>query len=181
MLTAVFGCERLHTYVYGTRFTIESNHTTLEMIILDNRAAVPQRLQRMLLRIQQYDVQIRYRSGKEMAIADTMSRQPRSDNKTIELDMQISHVQFPSHKLDDLRRETRNDSELQKLFKVADLIVSATYTHYCGHSGHIVLKGNRIVMPASFHAENLVKLHESHQGIEEMRLRAHSCVFWAQS
>ena len=42
----------------------------------------------------------------------------------------------------------------------------------------IVLKGNRIVMPASLQPETLVKLHESHQGIEKMRLRARSCEFW---
>ena len=42
----------------------------------------------------------------------------------------------------------------------------------------IVLKGNRIAMPASLHAESLVTLHESHQGIEKMHLRARSCVFW---
>ena len=42
----------------------------------------------------------------------------------------------------------------------------------------IVLKGNRVVMPASLQPEILVNLHESHQGVEKMRLRARSCVFW---
>ena len=45
MLAVVFGCERFHTYVYGTRFTVESDHKPLEMIILKNLAAAPQRLQ----------------------------------------------------------------------------------------------------------------------------------------
>ena len=118
MLAVVFGCERFHTYVYGTRFTVESDHKPLEMIILKNLAAAPQRLQRMLLRTQPYEVQIRYRHGKEMALADTLSRQPCPDNKSIELDVQISHVQFSTRNLDDVRRETRNDSELQNLLKV---------------------------------------------------------------
>ncbi len=42
----------------------------------------------------------------------------------------------------------------------------------------IVLKGNRIVMPASLYAETLAKLHEPNQGIEKMRLCERSCVFW---
>ena len=105
VLAVVFGCERFHTYVYGTRFTVESDHKPLEMIILKNLAAALQRLQRMLLRIQPYDVQIRYRPGKEMALADTLSRQTCPDNKTIELVVQISHVRFSTRKLDDLRRE----------------------------------------------------------------------------
>ena len=157
------------------------------MIILNNLAAAPQRLQRMLLRIQPYDVQIRYRPGKEMALADTLSRQPCSDNKTIELDVQISHVQFSTRKLDDLRRETRNGSELQNLLKVIvdgwpdcqrnlhpQLRPSCPYRDELVADDGIVLKGNRIVMPASLQPETLV----THQGIEKMRLRARSCVFW---
>ena len=191
MLAVVFGCERFHTYVYGTRFTVESDHKPLEMIILKNLAAAPQRLQRMLLRIQPYEVQIRYRPGKEMALADTLSRQPCPDNKTIELDVQISHVQFSTRKLDDLRRETRNDSELQNLLKVIvdgwpdrqrdvhpQLRSFWAYRDELVSDDGIVLKGNRIVMPESLHSETLAKLHEAHQGIEKMRLRARSCVFW---
>ena len=115
MLAVVFGCKRFHTYVYETRSTVESDHKPLEIIILKNLVAATQRLQRMLLRIQPYDVHISYRPGKEIALGDTLSGQPCPDNKTIELDVQISHVHFSTRKLDDLRRETRNDSELQNL------------------------------------------------------------------
>ena len=47
MFAVVFGCERFHTYVYGTRFTVESDHKPLQMIILKNLAAAPHRLQRI--------------------------------------------------------------------------------------------------------------------------------------
>ena len=33
-------------------------------------------------------------------------------------------------------------------------------------------------MPENLHAETLVKLHESHQGIEKMRLPTRSYMFW---
>ena len=39
----VFGCERFHTYVYGTRFRFESDHEPLEVNILNNLAVVPHR------------------------------------------------------------------------------------------------------------------------------------------
>ena len=118
MLAVRFGCDRFHTYVYETRFTVESDHKPLEMTILKNLAAALQRLKRMLLRIQPYDVQIHYRPGKEMVLVDTLSRQPCPDNKTIEIYVHIIHVQFSTRKLDDLRRETRNGSELQNMLKV---------------------------------------------------------------
>ena len=126
-----------------------------------------------------------------MALAETLSRQPCPDNKTIELDVQISHVQFSSRKLDDLRRETRNDSELQNLLKVIvdgwperqrdlhpPLRSFWAYRDELGADDGIVLKGNRIVMPASLHSETLAKLHEAHKEIEKMHLRACSSVFW---
>ena len=81
MLAVVFGCERLHTYVFGKSVTIESDHRPLEMIHIKNLSAAPQRLQRMLLRIQPCAITILYRPGKEMAMADALSRQP-SDRRS---------------------------------------------------------------------------------------------------
>ena len=191
MLAVVFGCERFHTYVYGKRFRIQSDHKPLEMIHLKNLAAAPQRLQRMLLRIQPYDIVIKYKPGKEVTLADSMSRQPCSNSESLEFDVQISHVQFSTRKLDELRQETRNGDKLQSLLKViADgwpdrqrdvhpqLRAFWPFRDELVADDGIVLKGNQIVMPASLHAETLAKLHKSHQGIEKTRLRARSCVFW---
>ena len=72
MLAVVFGCERFHSYVYWTRFTVKANHKPLEMITLKILAAAPQIRQQMLLCIQPYDVQIRYRPGKETVLADRL-------------------------------------------------------------------------------------------------------------
>ena len=88
----VFGCERFHTYLFGKRFFVQSDQKPLEMIHRKNLAAAPQRLQRMLLRLQPYDFELRYKPGKEMALADTMSRQPCRDKEQIELDVQITYV-----------------------------------------------------------------------------------------
>lgn len=76
LLAVVFGCERFHTYVYGKNFTVESDHKPLEMIQHNPLTAAPPRLQRMLLRLQPYDMIIRYRPGKEILLADGLSRLP---------------------------------------------------------------------------------------------------------
>ena len=60
LIAVVFGCERFHTYLYGKSFTVESDHKPLEMIQRKPLTAAPPRLQRMLLRLQPYDVTIRY-------------------------------------------------------------------------------------------------------------------------
>ena len=76
LLAIVFTCQRFNTYVLGRPFTVESNHKPLEMIHQKSLASAPPRLQRMLLQLQQYDVTIRYRPGKEMLLADALSRCP---------------------------------------------------------------------------------------------------------
>ena len=156
MLAVVFGCERFHTYVFGKSVTIESDHRPLEMIHLKNLSAAPQRLQRMLLRIQPYAITIRYRPGKEMAMADALSRQPCDNKEQIQLDVQLHFVQFSTQRLEILRDETRQDAELMELQTII-------------HDGW---PEKRKEVPAE-------KLHAAHQGIEKTRLRARTCVYWS--
>ena len=73
MLSIVFACERFHTYLYGRTFIIENDHKPLEMVALKNLDKAPPRLQRLLLRLQPYDCQIKYRPGKEMLLVDALS------------------------------------------------------------------------------------------------------------
>lgn len=73
LLACVFAAERFHSYVFGKPFVIESNHKPLEMICRKSLPAAPARLQRMLLRLQRYDYDIKYRPGKEMTLADSLS------------------------------------------------------------------------------------------------------------
>ena len=140
----------------------------------------------MPLRIQPYDIVIRYKPGKEVTLADTMSRQPCSNADSLESDVEISHVQFSTQK-----RETRNANKLQSILKVIvngwpdrQRDLHTQLRHFWPYRDELVadhsiaLKGNQIVLPASLHAETLAKLLESHQGIEKTRLRSRSCVFW---
>ena len=73
LLAIMYGCEKFHTYIYRRTFITETDHKPLEMISLKNFIAAPARLQRMLLRLQQYDMIITYRPGKEMLLADAFS------------------------------------------------------------------------------------------------------------
>ena len=74
LLAVVFGCEWFRTYLYGCKLQVESDHKPLEMISLKNLIAAPLRLHGMLLCLQEYDLSIIYRPGKEMTLADGFSR-----------------------------------------------------------------------------------------------------------
>ena len=75
LLAIVFACEKFDTYIYGRDVVaVETDHKPLEVIVRKALNSAPQRLQRMLLRLQRYNLEIRYKKGKEMFLSDTLSR-----------------------------------------------------------------------------------------------------------
>ena len=61
----VFALKRQHHYTYGHTFTEETDHEPLTSIGKNSIAPASPRLQRLLLRLAQYDVHIEYFRGKE--------------------------------------------------------------------------------------------------------------------
>ena len=75
LLAIVFTCERFDTYIYGRNVVaVETGHKPFEVIVHKALNSAPQRLQQMLLRLQRYNLDIRYKKGKEMFLEDTLSR-----------------------------------------------------------------------------------------------------------
>ena len=78
LLAQVFGMEKNHQYVYGQKVTLWTDHKPLGMIAKKMLAAAPKRLQRLMLRLMQYDVEIKYKRGLEYG---TLSRKSRSRSR----------------------------------------------------------------------------------------------------
>ncbi|PIK48383.1 hypothetical protein BSL78_14743 [Apostichopus japonicus] len=74
MLAIVYGCEKFHQYIYGKEVLVESDHKPLEAIVRKPLVSAPPRIQRLLMRAQRYNLKVEYKPGKEMYIADTLSR-----------------------------------------------------------------------------------------------------------
>ena len=120
LLACVFGAERFHTYLYGAPFTIESDHQSLEMITRKSLSAAPARLQRMHICLQRYDYVIRYRHGKEVVLADALSRTPASiESPEISLNVRVCFVQF----------STRNSRKSRKQHNKIQSFTTYWYTY----------------------------------------------------
>ena len=123
LLAVVFSLGKFHQYIYGTHVNIESDHKPLEIITRKQLCQAPPRLQRMLLRLQRYDYTLRYTPGKDMVIADTLSRayipHTPSDDLEEELDCAVHMVLEKSSATDkglqNVRKNTETDHTLQKL------------------------------------------------------------------
>jgi hypothetical protein len=191
LLAIVFGCTRFHTYVYGTRFTVESDHKPLESIQHKNLANTPPRLQRMMLRLQPYDFNIVYKPGREMVLADSMSRLNPKKGPQIALDTTIHVVQFSTEKLREMQQHTSNDEVLHVLKETilngwpeSPRQVCKSIRQYWSCRNELsledglILFGDRIIIPESKRREVMDKLHYGHQGVNKCQLRAKTCVFW---
>ena len=74
MLAIVFGMRRFHTYTFGRHTIVLSDHKPLEIITKKPLENAPRRIQGMMLKLQMYDIDVRYQKGSEMHIADLLSR-----------------------------------------------------------------------------------------------------------
>lgn len=94
LLAVVFGLEKFHTYMFGKSLVVHSDHKPLESIILKQLSTAPPRLQRMLLRIQPYDISIRCWPGKDMIYVDCSSCVQPSPGRDVKLEQAIHMVQI---------------------------------------------------------------------------------------
>jgi len=60
----MFGCDKFYQYLFGRVFEVETDHKPLETIMKKPLAETPLRLQKMLLRLQKYNMTVKYKKGK---------------------------------------------------------------------------------------------------------------------
>ena len=195
MLGVVFALTRLHQYSFGRHVTVISDHKPLESLDLKNLNLCPPRLQRMLLRIQEYDYDIVYRPGPKIPVPDCLSRlvpSSRCDPDVPGMDIHVNEIVLTHQsKLETIRTHVSRDNTL---LTVRDFITEGwpadrssipttvlpywPYKDELGYYNGIIVKGDRVVIPSSLVNDVLKDIHSGHLGIEKCRLRARASVFW---
>ena len=124
LLAIVFGCERFHCYTYGVKVDVQSDHKPLEPIMKKPLSQTPPRIQRLLIRLQKYQLEVRYVPGKYLYIADTLSRAfltepddlPTSDldkDSKVMIHSLVTNLPVSDQKSIQLKEATRTDGTQQ--------------------------------------------------------------------
>ena len=126
MLGIVFGLERFHQYVYERHVEVHTDHKPVESVYTKHLFAAAPRLARMLLRIQQYDVSIKYVPGNDVKLADALSRlNPCNTGHIRGLDLSVDevhmHLNASPTRIVEIRMETSKDSILHALCEIISL------------------------------------------------------------
>ena len=67
----------------GGRIIVETHHKPLESIFNKPLNTAPPRLQRMLLKLAKYNLDVRYVFGKNQVLSDCISRAPLTDTESV--------------------------------------------------------------------------------------------------
>lgn len=200
LLAIVFACERFHQYIYGQQGVIvDSDHKPLQSIFKKPLMSVPARLQRMMLRIQGYDLIVNYVPGKYMYIPDMLSRSPLPDlysdevskNILYQVQMIVNNVPISNDKLTLIKRETKKDEVLNAISKYVTsgwpdnkYDVANNVKEYWSIKDElfivdeVLFKDKSVVIPRNLRNTMLSIIHEGHLGIDRCKRRARQVMFW---
>lgn len=125
LLAVCFGLERFHYYIFGKPIIVETDHKPLVPIFKKPLNKCPGRLQRMLVQLKKYDIEVVYKPGKELHIADALSRAYDKNDKytgwSEEIESQICSVNYVNatkEKIKQLLEHTDKDEELKLLKEI---------------------------------------------------------------
>lgn len=139
-LAILHACTRFDQYVTGRKLIkVVTDHMPLVSIFKKPLLMAPKRIQRMLIKLKKYRIELNYKRGKEMHIADILSRRfPAEDDKNtpfeeeevyelrqikkifkeIEQVSSISEIDIEDDMLNAIRTTTKADPEMIELREI---------------------------------------------------------------
>ena len=145
----------------------------------------------MLLQLQRYNLTIKYRPGKDMLLADALSRCPARGSEEIKLDMRVDYVAFNKAWIAKLKETTREDPITGTVYQ----LTQQGWPHQRRHTPRmaraywdfrdelstddgLLLKDPRIVIPSCLHEEYFERLHYGHLSASKIQDNARQHLYW---
>ena len=194
----MFGCDCFEAYIYGRKLVhVETDHQPLEMIVQKPLNSAQKRLQRMLLQLQKFCLEVKYKRGQHMYLADTLNRaflpnatvSPVSQefvdvdhSSTLALPpervQQFQHLSVDDPVLQDLRRTIQQGWPSTKSGVLGALHAYYDFRDELTVQNDLVFKGSVVVVPAALRREMMEACHATHIGMEGCIRRAHESMYW---
>ena len=192
-LACVHGVKRFHSYLFGHKFCLVTDHKPL-LSILHEHCSIPMtvsnRIQRWALTLSMYEYHISFKSSDSHCNADALSRLPSpcitSDPPVpCETILVLEQLDKSPVSVAQIRSWTRRDSVLSQ---VLQYIMSGWPDSLDPSDGslkpflnrklelsvqdNVILWGNRVVIPSPARTAILQELHACHPGIAWMKTLA---------
>lgn len=191
----MFGVMKFNQFVWGRKFDICTYHKPLLGLLGHDRGILQQcspRVLRWALTLSAHQYRMVYRPGAQLGNADGLSRLPMPVTPALEVregDLLMLEKAYPSllsavamtqatgrdPVLTSVREALRSG---RRLPDTRELQHCARKMEECSVQDGCVLWGNRVVVPGTLRPQVINMLHESHPGIEKMKMVARSHVWW---
>ena len=201
-LAVMYALEKFEYYLLGRHTLVETDHSPLEQIFKKNISEAPTRLQRMILRCLKFDIEVKYRRGQAIPVADALSRVCMAkDPKEVEASSEeTSTTEYRVDFVTDENCPIDIDS-VRNAVLCDPTMITLKNTIYRGWPDHrsqcpqelwdywnfrcdlvledgLILKGDRVVIPESLRGQILKTTHLGHQGETKCLLLARQTTFW---
>ncbi|XP_011883552.1 PREDICTED: uncharacterized protein K02A2.6-like [Vollenhovia emeryi] len=188
----IFGIRKFHQYLYGSKFTLYSDHRPLVQIFSPSKALptyTALRMQHYAVFLQGYNFEIKYKNSELNGNADCLSRLPIGCESTAKYDVvdiyELEILQNMPISVDRLARATSEDTQLREILNAlrnkqnipAKLRFNINQAAFSIQQD-ILLCNGKIVIPNSMREQLLQELHKNHFGIVKMKALARNLYWW---
>ncbi|XP_046739526.1 uncharacterized protein K02A2.6-like [Diprion similis] len=200
LLGIVFATKRFHNFIYGRNVNVVTDHKPLVSIINNKNIGdiASSRLQRMKIKLLKYNLAVSHAPGKNMYVADLLSRNHMANSKDSSSDWitEVVHSVNTSLNISDSKKKeyqtaTESDSVLYKIKKYynegwppdkskvsEDIKFYYKYRNELNVEDDLVYLNYRLVVPTELRKDVLKLLHEAHLGVNKTKARARQAVYW---
>lgn len=200
-LAFTWACEHFSDYLIGIEFCIHTDHKLLvPLFSTKNLEELPVRVQRFRIRMLRFHFSIIHVPGKDLVLADTLSRAPEGvptdqdfileSDTSFFIDYVMESLPASECRLKEIQEEQRKDPICVKLVQYCNQEwpdrshLSISLKPYYQFSSEIsivnglLMRNSRIIIPAKLRADVLAQIHTGHQGLNKCRERARQSVWW---
>lgn len=195
MLSILFACSKFSFYTYGRKVRVVNDHKPLLGIIKkDIHKITSGKLQRMRLKLLNFDIELEYAPGKTIQLADYLSRYMKLSDESVEdktITDAILSINVSDERKLEMQKETENDDVLKQIKEYCK-VGWPTDKRNCPENlrywfkirnditveDSLLFFNERVIIPIKMRNMILNKLHEPHFGITKTIQRARDSVYW---
>ena len=188
LLAIVFATDKFHHYIYGFHTVIQSDHKPLESIMKKPLNQISPHLQGTLLKLQKYELTVKYTRGKDMHVADTLSRvfmnvcDESSEETELAVHTLTNNLPISERRKTEFKIATKSDQVLQHVHKLTmngwpekiNNVPQAAREFWkvrdeISVADGLLFVGEWLVIPHTMKEIALAAIHEGHLGIEKCK------------
>jgi len=196
MLAILVACKKLHNLIFSYPVLVQTDHQPLVSIFKKELCKITNvRLRRMRIELLRYSLEVTYIPGKQMYMADLLSRAFLKDKveENEELKEMVHelarNLPMSKNRKKKFQEATEDDPELQLLKQLCKKereirSIPENLKHYWNLRAEIAYEegllflGERLIVPKKLREQILKDLHEGHIGIERTIRKARQALYW---